>query len=230
MGLDLYSKIEPYLDFSNEIYKLHKEFMAIIMEKELNNILDVGCGQGYFLQNLLVNDLNYYGIDLSQNQINSCKEKGLNADCIDLKDVKENYDCLTAIFDVLNYIPKDGVEEFLKNAYDRLNDGGYFIFDVNSKFAFEEVVQGSLVIDKDDKFISIDANYDKNELVTDIVLFDRKEDNIFTQEKGSIKQYFHSKDFFKKIMKKVGFKIEDIENFHLYDYDVADKHIYICKK
>lgn len=230
MGLELYSKVEPYLDFSNEIYRLHNEFLAVIMTKELDNILDVGCGQGHFLACLKANNLNYFGIDLSQNQIDICKSKELNADCVDLKDVSEKFDCLTAIFDVLNYIPKDEVESFLKSAYERLNSGGYFLFDINSKFAFEEIVTGSIVIDEDDKFITIDANYEKPTLTTDIVYFEKTEESLFTQEKDSIKQYFHSKDFFKKVMKKVGFKIEEVLDFHLYEYELADKHIYICKK
>ena len=27
MGLDLYAKVEPYLDFEEEVYFLHKEFL-----------------------------------------------------------------------------------------------------------------------------------------------------------------------------------------------------------
>ena len=52
MGLNLYAKVEPYLDFEDEVYTLHKEFMTLVMTKELDNILDIGCGQGYFLENL----------------------------------------------------------------------------------------------------------------------------------------------------------------------------------
>ena len=52
MGLDLYARIEPYLDFEEEIYSLHKEFLKFIMVNDLDNIIDIGCGQGYFLNNL----------------------------------------------------------------------------------------------------------------------------------------------------------------------------------
>ena len=51
MGLDLYARIEPYLDFEEEIYSLHKEFLKFIMVNDLDNIIDIGCGQGYFLNN-----------------------------------------------------------------------------------------------------------------------------------------------------------------------------------
>lgn len=45
MGLDLYAKIEPFLDFEEEVFNLHKEFLSFVMEKELDNILDIGCGR-----------------------------------------------------------------------------------------------------------------------------------------------------------------------------------------
>ena len=107
MGLDLYARVEPFLSFEEEIYTLHKEFLKFIMVNDLDNIIDIGCGQGYFLENLMVNKKTAFGIDLSVEQIKACEERNLNAKVIDLADVKEKFDCATAIFDVLNYIPKD---------------------------------------------------------------------------------------------------------------------------
>ena len=34
-NLDLYAKIEPYLDLEEATYSLHKEFMRFIMEKKI---------------------------------------------------------------------------------------------------------------------------------------------------------------------------------------------------
>ncbi|MGB0990653.1 MAG: class I SAM-dependent DNA methyltransferase [Halarcobacter sp.] len=176
MGLNLYSKIEPYLDFQDEVYNLHNEFMSIVFDKELDNILDVGCGQGFFIESLNLNQKNAYGIDLSSEQIDACKQRGVeNVACIDLKDVKEKYDCATAIFDVINYIPKDSLKEFFENVYKALNDKGYFIFDVNTLYGFEEIAQGCITMDLDDKFIAIDAIYEDEKLVTDLTLFTKLE-------------------------------------------------------
>ena len=41
MGLDLYAKVEPYLDFEEEVYTLHKEFCRFVMVNELDNIIDI---------------------------------------------------------------------------------------------------------------------------------------------------------------------------------------------
>ncbi|MDN5124831.1 class I SAM-dependent DNA methyltransferase [Aliarcobacter butzleri] len=230
MGLDLYAKVEPYLDFEEEVYTLHKEFLRFVMVNDLDNIIDIGCGQGYFLENLKVNKKKYFGIDLSVEQIKVCQEKNLNAKVIDLKDVKEKFDCATAIFDVLNYIPKNELKIFLEQTYEILNQNAYFIFDVNSYFGFDEVAQGTITIDVEDKFIAIDANFENNKLQTDITLFEKQENGLFSKEQDSIIQEYHSKEFLSKILEEIGFKLIEIKEFNLHTDEIADKLIFICKK
>ncbi|ABV66598.1 conserved hypothetical protein, putative methyltransferase [Aliarcobacter butzleri RM4018] len=230
MGLDLYAKVEPYLDFEEEVYTLHKEFLRFVMVNDLDNIIDIGCGQGYFLENLKVNKKKYFGIDLSVEQIKVCQEKNLNAQAIDLKDVKEKFDCATAIFDVLNYIPKNELKIFLEQTYEILNQNAYFIFDVNSYFGFDEVAQGTITIDAEDKFIAIDANFENNKLQTDITLFEKQENGLFSKEQDSIIQEYHSKEFLTKILEEIGFKLIEIKEFNLHTDEIADKLIFICKK
>ncbi|MCT7601531.1 class I SAM-dependent DNA methyltransferase [Aliarcobacter butzleri] len=230
MGLDLYAKVEPYLDFEEEVYTLHKEFLRFVMVNDLDNIIDIGCGQGYFLENLKVNKKKYFGIDLSVEQIKVCQEKNLNAKAIDLKDVKEKFDCATAIFDVLNYIPKNELKIFLEQTYEILNQNAYFIFDVNSYFGFDEVAQGTITIDVEDKFIAIDANFENNKLQTDITLFEKQENGLFSKEQDSIIQEYHSKEFLTKILEEIGFKQIEIKEFNLHTDEIADKLIFICKK
>ncbi len=230
MGLDLYAKVEPYLDFEEEVYTLHKEFLRFVMVNDLDNIIDIGCGQGYFLENLKVNKKKYFGIDLSVEQIKVCQEKNLNAKAIDLKDVKEKFDCATAIFDVLNYISKNELKIFLEQTYQILNQNAYFIFDVNSYFGFDEVAQGTITIDVEDKFIAIDANFENNKLQTDITLFEKQENGLFSKEQDSIIQEYHSKEFLTKILEEIGFKLIEIKEFNLHTDEIADKLIFICKK
>jgi len=230
MGLDLYAKVEPYLDFEEEVYTLHKEFLRFIMVNELDNIIDIGCGQGYFLENLKINKKKYFGIDLSVEQIKVCQEKNLNTKVIALEDVKEKFDCATAIFDVLNYIPKEDLKAFINQTNIVLNQGAYFIFDVNSYFGFDEVAQGCISIDLKDKFVSIDANFEDNKLQTDITLFEKQENGLFSKESDSIIQEYHSKEFLSKLLKECNFEIQEIKEFNLHTDEHADKLIFICKK
>ena len=233
MGLDLYARIEPYLDFEEEIYSLHKEFLKFIMINDLDNIIDIGCGQGYFFFFLKVNKKKAFGIDLSIEQIKICQEKGLSAKAISLEDVEkleEKFDCATAIFDVLNYIPKIELEKFILQVNKVLNPNAYFIFDINTYFGFDEVAQGTINIDVEDKFIAIDAFFENDKLQTNITLFEKEKSGKYTKEQDKIVQEYHKKEYLEKILKKSGFEIVEIKEFFLHTDESADKLIFICKK
>lgn len=230
MGLNLYAKVEEYLDFDEEVRQLHKEFLGLLYERQPQSVIDIGCGQGAFLQHLQVNGVKAYGIDLSSEQIKVCQEKGLDAQCIALEEVSETFDCATAIFDVINYIPKKALEDFFKHAFLVLNQGGTFIFDVNSLFGFQEVAQGSLNLDFEDKFIGIDALFEKNTLRTDITLFSLQSNGLYQKEQDFIEQFYHSTQDLKALLKKAGFLNVEVKNFNLHGYEENDKLIFVCKK
>lgn len=231
MGLNLYSKVEPYLDFDDAIIKLHKEFLSFVFENDCDNILDIGCGQGYFLENLNINGKKSFGIDLSSHQIQACKNKGIeNCECIDLSKVEKKYDCATAIFDVINYICPNDLQKFFNDTSKALNENAYFIFDMNSLFGFEEVAQGSINLDVDDKFIAIDANFEEEELQTDITLFSQNKNKSFTKESDSITQYYYDSKTLSKLLENAGFKVQKIKEISLHDFGESDKSIFICKK
>lgn len=230
MGLDLYARVEPYLEFEEEVKELHKKFLELVFTRDLDNIIDIGCGQGAFLNHLSANSINCYGIDLSVEQIKVCQAFNLNADAIALSQVNQTFDCATAIFDVINYIPQSELQTFFDDTYKTLNKEGYFIFDINSYFGFDEVAQGCINLNLEDKFIGIDAIFEDNQLLTDITLFSKQKGASYIKENDSITQYYHETLMLKELLQKSGFDIEDIINFNLHTEDEADKLIFICKK
>ncbi|WP_198304688.1 class I SAM-dependent DNA methyltransferase [Arcobacter vandammei] len=229
-NLDLYAKIEPYLDLEEATYTLHKEFMKIVMENSLENILDIGCGRGYFLENLRINGLNYLGIDQSKIQIDVCKEKGLNAKNIELKDIKEKFDCAVAIFDVVNFVNKDELKEFFSDIKNVLNPNGYFIFDVNTLYAFENIAQGSINIDLEDGFIAVNSDFENSRLITNFFLFEKEKDDKYIKNSGQIVQEYYKNSYLGKLLKECGFSIFEKKELFLYTDEEADKIIFICKK
>lgn len=231
MGLNLYAKIEEYLDFQDEVERLHREFLKIVIDKNLDNIIDVGCGQGAFVNNLQLNGLNSYGVDLSSAQIEIAKKNGVeNVEAIPLNKVTSKFDCATAIFDVINYIDKPTIKTFFKEVNSVLNDNAYFIFDINSLYGFEEIAPGTLSIDLDDKFIVIDANFQDNILITDLTLFTQMQNETFKKESDYIMQYYYENLDLTEILKSCGFKVEKIKGFNLHQDEEFDKYIFICKK
>ncbi len=227
--LDLYATIEEYLDFNEEVTHLYETIAELALEKEPKTLIDIGCGQGDFCNIIVHNNVDTLGVDLSEKQIQIAQTKGINAKCIDIKDIKNNYDCATAVFDVINYIPKNHLKQFLTHTYNLLNQNGYFIFDVNSYYGFQEVAQGTLTIDLEDKFIAIDANFEDNCLFTDITLF-TKDKSLYKKQYGTIEQFYHDKEDLSQTLQEIGFSIEKIIDFNLHSLEDSDKQIFICKK
>lgn len=230
-GLDLYAHIEEYLEFEDEVHHLYKTIGFEVLSKEPKTLIDIGCGQGEFCHIMSLNGIKTLGVDLSVKQIELALAKGINAKCIDIKDIKEKFDCATATFDVINYISNDAIHSFLQNSYNLLNKNGYFIFDINSLYGFDTVAQGTLIIDSDDKFIAIDAHFEENILYTDITLFSQKDTKErYKKQTGRIQQYYYSNEELTSILIYIGFEVEKIMNVNLHADEEFDKYIFICKK
>ena len=222
--LDLYAKIEPYLNFT-EIDKLYQKYYQIIHSLDKKSIIDIGCGNGKFLQNLNIEEK--FGIDLSNAQVKKTLSLGIKAKAIDICKINQSFDIATAVFDVINYIPEKKLKSFFQCVYDRLNKNGNFIFDINSLYGFENIADGAITIDKDHLFIAIDAVYKNKQLKTKITCFE-KQQQCYIKQSNQITQYYHKLSFLKNILQKIGFSVKTKKIF-LYG-NIADKYLFICYK
>jgi SAM-dependent methyltransferase len=226
-NLDLYAKIEPLIGFYEEYEYLYEEYLHILGEySNLSTVLDVGCGNGNLLL-YLQQKYQAEGIDLSSKMVEIAKSKGANASFMNLKDVRGSYDAILAVADVLNYLDDDSLEEFLLNVSTRLEKGGIFVFDINSRFGFEEVTAGSMSVDEGDQFLSIEAEFLDEILRTEITLFERVEGSeCFTKEDEIIFQYYHD---IEKIVSKTDLKLVLVKDIALFT-DASDKSLVVLRK
>jgi cyclopropane fatty-acyl-phospholipid synthase-like methyltransferase len=223
-NLDLYAKIEALIGFDEAYEELYEIYLKKLQNYPIKTLLDLGCGNGNFLlkaQKIYEAE----GIDLSKDMVNLAREKGANAKRIDLDKLDKKFDCIVAIGDVLNYIKPDKLKEFFIDIKESLNEDGIFIFDVNTLHGFEDVTAGSMVVDKDDEFLSIDAEYFAGVLRSEIVHF-QKEGECFKREKEDIFQYFHDDE---EIKKATTMKILDRSDLCMFS-DESDKRIFVFKK
>jgi len=226
LSLDLYAKVEPYLGFEKEIKKLHDIFLEKLINLNVKKVLDIGCGSGDFLVKAKKAGLDAEGIDLSKKMVEKALQKGVNAKHLDLCEVEKKYDAAVAIFDVLNYLDKENLKRFLFCVDNVLNSGGYFICDINTLYGFEEIAQGVIAIDKEEIFISLEAEFEDDKLKTKIVCFDKVSNECFKKEAGEIIQYYHDIDSLKVCD---NLQLIDVEFVALFS-DISDKAILIYKK
>jgi SAM-dependent methyltransferase len=195
VGLELYARIEPLLGFEEEVEGLYGLYADILESWKPASLVDIGCGNGKFLrrvgERLKVPRL--YGIDLSEEMVARARELGVDADAVDICEVRERFDAATAVFDVLNYVPPAEVGRFLCCVADVLEEGGIFLADINTLYGFEEVAPGTLIREEEGRFLTVDADYSDGVLRTKLDLFE-KEGACWRRESDTVVQYRHETD------------------------------------
>lgn len=194
-ALDLYAKVEDLLGVAEVTPILNEYYFNSLDELNVKKLLDVGCGSGGFLEELSIGypQIETKGIDLSPLMVEMTQAKGLNAECIDLCKLDEKFDMITAIFDMVNYLDKNELKRFLGCIEERLEEGGYFIFDINTLYAFKVVASGSFIKDGGERFVTIDSDYieEESKYYMDFTLFQQKGDT-FEKSQASIIQHYHT--------------------------------------
>jgi len=228
-ALDLYAKVEDLLGV-NEVTPILNEYYFNTLESlECKTLLDVGCGSGGFLEELSLGypHIETKGIDLSPVMVEMTNAKGLNAECIDLCEFDGKFDVITAIFDMVNYLDKKSLKRFLRCIEERLEQGGHFIFDINTLYAFKVVAAGSFIKDGGERFVTIDSDYEEEEgtYYMDFTLFE-KEGQVFKKSQESITQYYHT---VAEIQKLTNMKLMSKKSIAIYG-DEVEKFYLVFKK
>ncbi len=224
-NLDLYAKAEHLLGIEEATEALYDLYRSELDDYDIKTLLDVGCGRGGFMKRMTSDGVICKGVDLSSVMVEECKSIGLDAECIDVAKAQGKYDAVVSVFDVLNFLNEKELLEFLNAVADRLNDDGVFIADINTRYGFSDVAEGTMSSDRDNEFLSVDATFENDELHTKFTLFEKSEDGKYTKYQDTIIQYFHKIKTFQKLD---GLKLIEKQTFSLYDKE--DKTLLIFKK
>ena len=227
-ALDLYAVIEEMTEVEEVAPRLYEKYLEKLTDIEFDSLLDLGCGGGDFLLGLskVFPDKKLEGIDLSPEMVNRAVSKGVSAQVADICTLDERYDVITAVFDMLNYIAPFELKKFLSCIYQRLNEGGYLICDINTLYGFEEITSGSLIVDRDEKFLAVDSYFEDGINRSQFTLFSRVENGLYSKSSEEIKQFYHSPE---SIIENSNMTERGIEDIGLYSDD-ADKTLLILKK
>jgi len=227
-SLDLYAKVEDLLGVKEAAPRLYAHYLLFLNTIDFDTLLDVGCGSGDFLvqmQKALDIPL-VKGIDLSSVMVSKSIENGIDASCIDLCALEGKYDVITAVFDMLNYLTPELLQHFLICVEAHLNDGGVFLCDINTLYGFENVAVGSFIVDNEERFLTVDSDFEEGEYISEFTLFE-KEDACFKKSQETIKQYYHTVD---DLMKYSRLELVENDDVNLYELEAADKTFVVLRK
>ncbi|MFH1523276.1 MAG: class I SAM-dependent methyltransferase [Patescibacteria group bacterium] len=115
-------------EYRKKIYateRLNYILEKIKIPKNEINLLDVGCGPGYFLDHLQDKGIKYKGLELADFLVDICREKKLNVAKSDLENEPNNHYNIITLFDVLEHL-RDPIKMF-KMLNEKLVSGGFVL-------------------------------------------------------------------------------------------------------
>ncbi|WP_345986486.1 class I SAM-dependent methyltransferase [Sulfurimonas sp. HSL-1656] len=214
MSLDLYAKAEHLLGIEESTERLHDLYIQTLKKYPVKTLLDIGCGRGFLMEKVQELGMVCTGIDQSAVMVDAAAAKGLTAAKKGICEVEGSYDAAVAVFDVLNFLDKDGLFIFLQCVAQRLNPGGIFIADINTLHGFTDVAEGTMTNEDENHFLTVDAYFESEELHTEFTLFTKSSPECWVKEQSEIVQWFHPLKRFRNVP---NLKLTHYKNISLYD-------------
>ncbi|SFV90229.1 hypothetical protein MNB_SV-4-1067 [hydrothermal vent metagenome] len=227
-SLDLYAKVEDLLENQEAIASLYDYYYETLSQIAFESLLDVGCGSGAYLLSLKEHfpHIKAMGIDLSPVMADRARAKGVDAEAVDLCELEGTFDVITAVFDMMNYLPSKALDGFFGCIKAHLHDGGYFMFDINTLYGFENVAVGAYIVEDEHRFVAIDSDFEAGRYQADFTLFEN-ENGCYRRTSQTIEQFYHTTE---RLVKASGMQLVADEPLSLYGFEESDKRFIVLRK
>ena len=204
-------------------------------ECEVKHVCEIACGTGSVSIVLEKKGYKLTSSDLSEQMLSIADNKAYEAKCKNVVFAKQDMRSFTAtnkagavicLLDSVNCLltPKD-VKSCFECAYDILVDGGVFVFDVNSKYKFENVYADNAYVLEDEGVLCAWQNfYDKDKKICDFYLtfFTENEDGLYERNDENMRERMYTQKNIEGYLKQVGF--DDVHVFGGLDFSKADEN------
>ena len=180
-------------------------------------LLDLACGTGTCAVLFAKKGFEVYGIDVSEDMLEQARKKisamfyNIGFSCQDLRNFKleKKVDVVTCLYDSMNYLlEEEDVRQAFGSAYNALNNGGAFIFDLNTEYALSVVWGNGVMRRREGGFPSLWRNFYDPETHTGTLHL-----TWTIKENGSKKEYYEThreraypNSRIEEFLKEAGFK------------------------
>lgn len=167
----------------NVPYKQWVDYLLQLLEEQgivEGIILDLGCGTGNVTELLAENGYDMIGIDNAQEMLQIAMEKKSKEkyDILYLEQDMTSFElfgtvnAVISICDSMNYlVDEEDIKETFKLVNNYLDPGGIFIFDLNTKFKYEEVLGKNTFAEvRENSSFIWDNYYDKEDQINEYQL------------------------------------------------------------
>lgn len=229
----------------NVEYEKRCEYILSFFEQngiKSGTVLDLACGTGSMSIPFMKKGYSIIGVDLSEEMLeiasNRLFEAGNSFSLLKAKmqefELPEKAEACICCLDSINHLNNiDDVLATFKNVYDSLNNGGLFVFDVNTVYKHNEILaDNTFVFDEDDYYLVWDneAVDDRTvRILLDMFILNGESYNRFSEE---FEETAYSVEELSSLLNKVGFV--DIKVYDELSYDEpkndSERLYFVCKK
>ncbi len=246
---DSYSILARHYDslMADTDYVSYADFYERIIEKYAlslpKRLIDLGCGTGSISVLLAERGCEVTGVDISCEMLSAALKKAsdkhirmllLEQDMAKL-DCGENYGAAICSFDGINYLTK---REELSSCFERVSaslcEGGVFVFDVNSKYKYENIIaDNTFIYETDGLFLSWQNYYMKEKGICDFYLtFFEKHGERWQRTDEYQRQRMYSERTLKNALEKAGLElcetVSDVSGAPV--TEASERIFYVCRK
>ncbi len=218
-------------------------------DKRISSVCEIACGTGSLCIELAQRGYKVTASDISEDMLSLADMKARNSGLHEsslprfVKADMRHYslysqsDAIVCFFDGVNYLTKpEDVKSCFKSTFEALCDGGIFIFDVNSKFKFENIyADNAFVLEEDGVVCTWQNYYNSKTKMCDFYLsvFSEDSDGKYIRGDENQRERMYTVRQLKAYLSESGFEIKGI--FSDYDFNDADEQrderlYFVCQK
>ncbi|WP_040212005.1 class I SAM-dependent DNA methyltransferase [Clostridium polynesiense] len=204
--------------------------------------LDIACGTGT-VTSLVSSSFNeVWGIDYSEEMLTEAeiklRDKNIKANLIsqDMTELQlyKKFNLITCILDAVNYIYEETqLYSFFSRVYDHLEDGGIFIFDINSFYKLSLVLGDNIYTYNTDEVFYCWENQFEDDVLNMYLTFFIKEGNVYKRFEEEHIEKAYKEDYLEKLFNELNFTIinkTDDYNIGSSVHQETERIVYVLKK
>lgn len=228
---DSFMSMVPYKIWAENIYNVYKSF-----NMKGRELIDLGAGTGNLSKHLSEYGFNVTLVDISIEMLKEAQKKNYKnistficCDIVNLG-IKKKFDLAICMYDTINHITEENMNNCFYNVFDILKQNAIFIFDFNTEFGLDLMSKNSQVRDGDG-FISFwETDYDHKSKICTLNLkvdfYNKTTESFVFSERAIFPEELENG------LKKAGFQSVDFYDFStmkkLNDY--SERGLVVCRK